>query len=228
MKVIVIPDIHGNVEMVDRAISMLPECDKMIFLGDYTDSFKATNEDILTCVKKVIELKVYNGDKVTLLLGNHDYTYKESPDYYCSGHRPEMIDMLKPLFNTGYFYNHKLINGYLFTHAGITERWIDQAPYKIENESFLFKALDESEMTQQGRDWLNQVGYARGGMRYNAGGIFWADKTELDNNAYFSEHIKHQVVGHTCLPQIKHRVINEENSIYYVDNQKNEFLTINI
>lgn len=228
MKIIVVPDIHGNAEMINRAESLLSECDNMIFLGDYTDSFTATNNDIEYCVKKVIELKVYNPEVVTLLIGNHDYTFMESPDYYCSGHRPEMVDTLKPLLNTGYFYNHKLINGYLFTHAGITKRWISQSPHGIKNDSYLFRALDEACMTQQGRDWLNQVGYARGGMKYNAGGIFWADKTELDNNAYFSEQVKHQIVGHTCLPKIKHRVINEENSIYYVDNQKNEFLTINI
>jgi len=228
MKIIVVPDIHGNVEMVDKAVSMLPECDKMIFLGDYTDSFTATNEQILYCVKEVINLKAHNADKVTLLIGNHDYVYKEFPEYRCSGNRPEMADTLKPLFNTGYFYNHKLINGYLFAHAGITKRWISQSPYDIKNDSYLFRALDEACMTQQGRDWLNQVGYARGGMKYNAGGIFWADKTELDNNAYFSEQVKHQIVGHTCLPQIKHRVISEENSIYYVDNQKNNFLMLNI
>ena len=51
MKVNVIPDIHGEVKwkkVIDES------CDKIIFLGDYVDSFTVSNDQIITNLKDII------------------------------------------------------------------------------------------------------------------------------------------------------------------------------
>ena len=72
MKTITIGDIHGRSDWqeIDPA-----NYDKIIFVGDYVDSFTVSDIDIITNLLNIIQFKKDNMNKVVLLLGNHDLQY---------------------------------------------------------------------------------------------------------------------------------------------------------
>ena len=52
MLINIIPDVHGEIkwqELIDLS------CDKIIFLGDYVDSFTITNEQIINNLKQLVK-----------------------------------------------------------------------------------------------------------------------------------------------------------------------------
>ena len=49
--------------------------DKVVFLGDYVDSFTISNIASYENLKDIIRLKKRDPNKVVLLLGNHDIQY---------------------------------------------------------------------------------------------------------------------------------------------------------
>ena len=76
MRYITIGDIHGRDDW--QAIN-IRNYDKIIFIGDYVDSFEKSDFAILENLKKIISLKKRHPDKVVLLLGNHDVQYLHYP-----------------------------------------------------------------------------------------------------------------------------------------------------
>jgi predicted phosphodiesterase len=197
MKTITIGDLHGRDcwKQVD-----VNKYDKVIFIGDYTDSFTAKDGEIRTNLLEITLLKKEHPDKVELLIGNHDFNYMFREDnFYCSGYRPSMHDSLWVIFNE----NKKLFKvahqegDYLFTHAGIHSLW-----YKNNRE-----ALDGFEGNYA--DKLNQafnsrhypifydVSRRRGGTS-PAGSPLWADKSETNVDRF----PVHQIVGHSRVNNI--------------------------
>ncbi len=108
------------------------QVDKIIFVGDYVDSFDKTNEQILENLQEIITFKKALGDKVVLLLGNHDIQYIV-PNEICSGFRGEMQFDLKQIFseNIDLFKVAHLEKGqdgskWLWSHAGVTSGWYEK------------------------------------------------------------------------------------------------------
>ena len=99
MKVIAIGDLHGKDCWKEVDFSRF---DKVIFLGDYTDSFSETDEEIFTNLREIVHLKKTNREKFVLLLGNHDVQYLHFPYYNCSGFRPEAQKELTGFFKRIY------------------------------------------------------------------------------------------------------------------------------
>ena len=68
MRICAIGDIHGrnDWEKVDPN-----KYDKIIFVGDYVDSFDIPTGEILKNLENIIAFKKEYYDKVILLLGNH-------------------------------------------------------------------------------------------------------------------------------------------------------------
>ena len=74
---IIIPDIHGR-SFWREAIEKVKEDEEIVFLGDYVDPYDwegFTREDAIKDLEDVIELKKAGPDKITILLGNHDFQY---------------------------------------------------------------------------------------------------------------------------------------------------------
>lgn len=72
MKIITIGSIHGRdswKEIVKQ------DFDKVIFIGDYFDSFDIPFKDQLQNFQAIIAFKKQNPDRVVLLIGEHDYQY---------------------------------------------------------------------------------------------------------------------------------------------------------
>ncbi len=94
--------------------------DKIVFVGDYVDSFTISNVEIKKNLEDIIFFKKTLPNKVVLLWGNHDVQYF-IPNQICSGYRPEarwdlqiLFESNKDLFQMAY---HE--GDYLWTHAGL-------------------------------------------------------------------------------------------------------------
>ena len=74
-KILVIPDVHGIDTWEEPAYKAVHAGIDVIFLGDYCDSFDIDPIKILDNLKKIIKFKEKFPDKISLLLGNHDYAY---------------------------------------------------------------------------------------------------------------------------------------------------------
>lgn len=121
MKHIIIGDLHGK--DVWKEIDY-EKHDKVVFLGDYVDSFTLPDLVIDQNLQDIIALKKSLPDKIVLLLGN-DIQYVYYPEFRCSGYRDTMKRPLRALFtyNRDLFQVAYLCGNHLFTHAGITNAW---------------------------------------------------------------------------------------------------------
>jgi len=126
MKTIILGDIHGRTIWKD-IINQEKEYDKIVFIGDYVD----THENILPSqqlenLADIIQFKKDNSDKVTLLIGNHDYHYLVDEKY--SGFQHTMLfsfgELFKEGINKGLFQMCVDINrDTICSHAGISKTW---------------------------------------------------------------------------------------------------------
>lgn len=183
MKHIIIGDLHGK--DCWREIN-IKNYDKVVFLGDYVDSFTISDLAIYENLKNIIRLKKTNPHKVVLLLGNHDIQYLYFPRYQCRGFRPTMQSQLTNLFNSnkGLFQIAYQKENHIFSHAGITNSWYHEflrLPIleKIKDDTdTLADLLNKVDQTGQ-RYILHTAGYFRGGD--GNGGVTWAYKKETTN-----------------------------------------------
>jgi len=218
MRILSIGDTHGHF-VVDYVKNLLPEYDKIIFVGDYVDSFKLTNLTINANLFDLIQFKKDNSDKVILLLGNHDLQYLFSGMIHrCSGYRPEMKLDLFDIFNQNrdLFQAAYQIDNYLWTHAGVHTGWYRYRFTKFIKENNL-EELNVADQICYAFDKYEQslfdVGWYRGGDR-GIGGPFWCDRYELTKNP-LREH--HQIVGHTKVDDYKTIYSHNETSITFID-----------
>jgi predicted MPP superfamily phosphohydrolase len=172
MKHIIIGDPHGK--DVWKQIDF-EEYDKVVFLGDYVDSFTLPDLVIDQNLQDIIALKKDHPYKIILLLGNHDIQYLYYPEFRCSGYRDSMKRPLQALFT----YNRELFQvayqckNHLFTHAGITNAWylgFIKVPrgYKQGEHETLADILNK---TSESGDYrlLHKVGFARAAMEASLG-----------------------------------------------------------
>lgn len=224
MKFLSIGDVHGR-DNWKTFVNDVENYYKIVFVGDYADSFTECNEKIIFNLLDIINFKKQYPDKVVLLLGNHDVRYAiSSPSsvnskHGCSGYRPEshydlyeIFKENKNLFQVAYQYKN-----YIWTHAGIHRGWYTKFINEFNktfpnfdgtladklNEGFLFELSS-----------IFDVGYLRWG-NAPVGGILWADKKET-----WIKPLKnyHQICGHTMIPYIQtseHKKFNA--SITYID-----------
>lgn len=210
MKVLFIGDIHGRTgwkTLVNNAL--LNFVDKIVFLGDYVDSYSESPVRQLYNLKEIVAFKRKKGkDKVTLLLGNHDYAYIHN-FYAISGFQPEMANDFKKVFeeNKDLFsiaWGHFGLNGKytLATHAGLTlsfyKNWLNK---EKEEGDFVRKILNKENIhihealnvLKDKKDLMWKVGSMRGGV--GTPGVLWADNQELLKDPY--PYIN-QIYGHTA------------------------------
>lgn len=231
---IVISDIHGREfwekALIDKGI-LSPDRNSLnedvLFMGDYLDHYDGelnadgsaiTAESEYNNFLKIIEFKKKFGDKVTLLLGNHDAEYISDICPGCRVNYRFRNDIVKAfrtnlkLFCIGAYVENegKLVT---FTHANICASWIYGISSILEEASY--PAID----TKDGKaaccaiiDYLNDiiskedtnllgrlichVGFDRGGYT-PAGSIVWADMTDYVGTKNDIWDDVYQVVAHT-------------------------------
>lgn len=129
MRVLVFPDTHGR--RYDLILTQeIENVDKVVFLGDYWDSFDISFKNQFSVMRTIVDFKRSFPDKIELLLGNHDVQYLYTPQYRCTGYQEEPVIPLfmqenKDLFDYAYAYDD-----YLFCHAGVSQTWLETVLYK--------------------------------------------------------------------------------------------------
>ena len=242
MKILVVGDIHGR----DWWNTIDPtRYDKIIFLGDYFDSFDISKDTQIENFIDILEFKKSLPDKIILLLGNHDIHYIHAPRYRCTGFSSRILfrarmlfDDNKELFKVAYCipYNGK---SYLFSHAGVSKQWyeenqdiIDQVGLDLLNETdqpVTMADILNHLYTSRHEEILHQVSSMRGG-HHKFSGIFWADKMETCNECNFLPNT-YQYVGHSPTKEFMTVIgLGNSSSITYCDvlDYKNEFLELEI
>jgi predicted MPP superfamily phosphohydrolase len=194
--------------------------DKIIFIGDYVDSFTVSNIEMKKNLEDIIFFKKALPDKVVLLLGNHDIQYIVE-DYICSGHRPVMKYDFYQIFteNLNLFQIAYQIKNVLWTHAGVTLGWL-----RVLNKEMFDPNHRFYQVTQQAKDWkfgdqINLAWNYRMKSLYNVdkdsggcstwAGPLWVRPRTLNEKAPKS---LRQIVGHTPVNSIK-----QEGNITYID-----------
>src|SRR5687768_12276405 len=124
MKTIILGDTHGR-DLWKKVINL---ADRIVFIGDYFD----THEDVTAeqqC-NNFLDIMAYyraNPGKVILLIGNHDYHYMDIvPDRYSgyqSGAAPQIKYLLEKYKDCLQMCYEE--EGFVCTHAGISEVWLE-------------------------------------------------------------------------------------------------------
>jgi len=187
--------------------------DKIIFVGDYVDSFDIENVVMKNNLLEIIHFKKALGDKVVLLLGNHDVHYIV-PNQECSGFRSEMRYDFGQIFNenlqlfTLAYEFCKDDSKWLWTHAGVTSGWLKDFRNDLYSPKFRFHEIvserkKERELTlseEINLAWelemknIYYVDHYSGGMNSWAGPL-WVRPTMLN---YWPLEGWNQIVGHTA------------------------------
>ena len=136
MKILVIPDIHGNYTAALQNIKdHKDEVDKVVVLGDYVDDFdEALNgQPMVDGFNQLVEFKDKEPEKFEFLFGNHCLSYlAQTRNGECvSGHHYEYADIYKKMFvdNIDKFNIIYKVDDILFSHAGVSQQWLQHVKY---------------------------------------------------------------------------------------------------
>jgi hypothetical protein len=250
MKTIVIADIHQRTQSVEAVLKENKEYDKIIFLGDWFDSFH--NPPTVTSFRdtchflKSLVTDHPNKNKFVFLLGNHDVSYiyhnnassKEEVlnrnAYFCSGFTIEKAKIFREeFFDKGFkdeFFheNFKLAHqcqGFTLSHAGLH-------PDYVPTREGINKVVDEI-LPDVWKNFRNQrhprnvvlsgAGYARGG-NVPIGGLIWLD-WHMEYKT--TEEIGKQIVGHTQVREPEGRNLNKDTESWNIDTTRDYGIILN-
>lgn len=128
MKTLVLGDTHGRSNW--KLAIQQENADRVIFIGDYFDSFEFSAVEQINNFKEIIKYKEDNPQvEVVLLIGNHDHHYFPEVGYTgTSGYQfkvapsiTQVIDENRHHLQMAYGFGE-----YLFTHAGVSPVFMDQ------------------------------------------------------------------------------------------------------
>ena len=156
MKTIVLGDTHGR--NIWKEIVFQEKADRVIFIGDYFDSFDIGPAEQMFNFREIIDFKEKGECEVILLIGNHDFHYYPGGETY-SGYKAGVAPAIRQILQEN---NHHLqmcyqLDNILFTHAGIGHDWLtyqnkyESGPiadfvndiWKYQPNRFMFYGIDQ-------------------------------------------------------------------------------------
>lgn len=160
MKTVVLGDTHGR--SFWKLITQIENPDRVIFIGDYFDSYDIPGIDQIHNFKEIIEYKetAFTNDgkddqhktDVILLVGNHDHHYfPEIGNTGTSGFQTTLAPSIMQVIdeNRHHLQMAYQMDEFLFTHAGVSSKFMDNIfgknGWKVEtiaddlNELFKYK-----------------------------------------------------------------------------------------
>lgn len=147
-------DIHGNPIWKKILEENKGKYDKILFVGDYVDSYEFTAKEQAKNLAEIIELKKSDPENVVLLIGNHDVQYltRYNQGLICiSDLTTKKFKRFNSLFreNINLFQLAFAEKDHVFTHAGIHQTWFDEyIQYKKAiNNPFIFYTDYEPQMS---------------------------------------------------------------------------------
>ena len=217
---IIIGDIHGR--SIWKDIIKKENPDRIIFIGDYFDSFDILGPQQSKNFQEIIDYKENTDKEVILLIGNHDYQYTPSATEEYSGHQGavgkiiinHLLQGSKDHLQMAYQFDNILC-----THAGVTEEfllrsgWDDTTPitdhlnelWKYTPKVFEFGYyIPDTEYKQENGDDIRQS-------------PIWVRPRSLMKNAQRFKQDIIQVVGHTAQNQIDIKGKATGGRYYFID-----------
>jgi len=134
MKTIFLGDTHGRATWKDIITKENP--DRVVFIGDYFDSFDIEPAEQMFNFKEIIALKERGEHEVILLVGNHDFHYYPGGETY-SGYRAGSAPAIRQLLeeNKDHLQMCYQLDNILCSHAGIGHNWlVEQEKYDRETD----------------------------------------------------------------------------------------------
>lgn len=203
--------------------------DKIIFVGDYVDSFTSNDVTIKHNLIEIINFKKRMGDKVVLLLGNHDVQYIVV-NQICSGHRSQMRPDLSIIFGeelhlfTMAYQLEAEGKTYLWTHAGVTSGWLRELEKDLNNPRHRFYDIVRDRNPETIADKINLAWEMRLGVLYNVdhhsgGWQTWAGPLWVRPHVLNERYLENvtQIVGHTAQAEIWSNEVDENTTHYFID-----------
>jgi UDP-2,3-diacylglucosamine pyrophosphatase LpxH len=213
MKTVILGDTHGRDYWKGIVASESP--DRVIFIGDYFDSFDNTAVEQMHNFKEIIDWKQSGQSEVIMLIGNHDYHYMRGVSQYYSGYQSGARPAIEQLLydNKQHMQMAYGVNGFLFSHAGVSMDWLKIHGY--DNESNLV-------------DWINDMWKYKPNAFTFAGRDPYGDSTisspiwirpyslqKANRDTLRDQFI--QVVGHTTQGKIDTEGKSTGGRYYYID-----------
>lgn len=217
MKHIILGDTHGRAYW--KYVVHTQEFDKIVFLGDYFDSWDIPGEEQIKNFQDIIRYKRDNPEKVVLLIGNHDYHYiPDCVDYgNYSGFQRRYQFQIRHMLRTDLEVMQMAyeFGNYLCTHAGVTKTWMNTC-YELTDGWAQDMGTDEfiNDMFKFKPDLFRFTGNDPYGDDPTQGPI-WVRPQSLNEDAIDRIHI----VGHTGMKQIASEPVRfrERGSGFFID-----------
>lgn len=201
MRTILISDLHGK--SFWKLILNTQEWERVVFLGDYLDSFDISGLEQLHNLKEIIELKVRSKKEIILLLGNHDgYISPQINQASISGYQPKMYHQFHQLLNDNkdLFQMAYSFDNYLCTHAGVSEEWLEKWGFKLKEETSIEEIVEFiNELWKYKPKAFDFDGYDNTGDDLDQTPIWIRPSSLIDASQIIKAQGIIQVVGHTSI-----------------------------
>ena len=129
MKTIILGDTHAR-DTWKQIIELENDFDRVVFLGDYFDSYDLSGVIQLHNFLEIVEFKKTSDKEVVLLFGNHDYHYMRgfNGQYHYSGYQPAFAWQFGEAIheNMEHLQMCYLFDNILCTHAGVSSVWLEK------------------------------------------------------------------------------------------------------
>ena len=205
MKIIIIPDVHNRIDVVETILHKEKDFDRVILLGDMFDR-KGDGITEIQEVARWVKWRVHDS-RFTFLWGNHDIAYAfRNRTLPAGGYSSQKRAAIWEILNESDFREWKffwMVQGFLLTHAGLHPNflppvWTEQDITTNNIKDFLWKESERClvELNMDfGYHWFFLAGDAR--VRpprgIETGGLLWCDaRSEFIPVPKLS-----QVFGHT-------------------------------
>lgn len=184
MDYLILGDTHGRTNWKDM-INKYPT-DKIVFIGDYFDSFDISGVEQMANFKDIIAFKDSRPDDVTLLIGNHDAHYMGIGERYSGFQKGDCYNIEALLYeNRDKLQWAHSVGRYLFTHAGVTKDWCLNMDVDLDNIVESINGMDTRDFRFVGHDMYGDSSIS---------GPIWVRPRSLYRNRVDGWI---QVVGHT-------------------------------
>ncbi len=206
MKTIVLGDTHGR-SLWKLAVHQ-DKPDRVIFIGDYFDSFDFSGVEQIANFKEIIQYKENNPQvEVVMLIGNHDHHYFPEVGYTgTSGYQSKIAPSINQVIDEN--RNHLQIaygfDNFLCTHAGVSPIFMDEVfgenDWSIENV-----VVDLNEMFRYKPKAFDFNGFESSGDNTTQTPIWIRPRSLMSANKKHPKGLKKdyiQIVGHTAMRKI--------------------------
>jgi DNA repair exonuclease SbcCD nuclease subunit len=207
MKTVVLGDTHGRSNW-KLAIYQEEPIDRIIFIGDYFDSFEFSGVEQINNFKEIIKYKEDNPQvEVVMLIGNHDHHYFPEVGYTgTSGYQNKIAPSITQVIDEN---RHHLqmaygFGEYLFTHAGVSPVFMDQV-FGENDWSKENVVVDLNELFKYKPRAFDFNGFDAHGDNTTQTPIWIRPRSLMSSNKNYKKSLKKdyiQIVGHTGMRRL--------------------------